>query len=330
MVPAILILICTGVLMVLGGAASAAGIPADLAIQDSFSPGSGASVGEVRVIRGEAVVSHEGENLGYRAEAGMPLFKGDSLFTGDDGHLQFGLNDGSVMTLASGTTLVITKSVYDPVKKTRSSFLGMSFGKARFMVTKIAGAARSEFKVKTETAVCGVRGSDFVIVSGADTSEVTALKDTALELASLAFPGVAPVPVNDYERRGVAKGQLPSDAVRVSAREIEMMLQDFMIPGGAMQAGGPQGVAKKSDGGMQGSAGGVLYPPDDLVMPDFRTLGDIPGESVIPGFARDEMMKERMEDVGEQQESIYRDDFEIKSDEIIWQQELPGMPGTPQ
>ena len=117
----------------------------------------------------------------------------------------------------------------------------------------------------------------------------------------------------------------------MSPREIEMLLEDFMIvPGAATPVAVPKGASKKTAGGMPGSAGGILYPRDEVVMPGFGTLGDIPGESVIPGFARDELLKERMEKVGEQRESIYREDFEMKSDEIIWQQELPGMPGTPQ
>ncbi|MBW1891166.1 MAG: FecR domain-containing protein, partial [Deltaproteobacteria bacterium] len=59
------------------------------------------------------------------------------------------MNDGSILSLASRTKLELNKSVYDQKKKSRSSFLNMVLGKARFLVVKLLKFKRTEFKVKT-------------------------------------------------------------------------------------------------------------------------------------------------------------------------------------
>ncbi|MBW2615051.1 MAG: FecR domain-containing protein, partial [Deltaproteobacteria bacterium] len=81
--------------------------------------------------------------------------------TGKRSRVSVRLNDRSVFALAPVSKLVIDKSVYDPAKKKRSSLLSLWFGRARFVVAKIMGEKKADYKVKTPTAVCGVRGSDF-------------------------------------------------------------------------------------------------------------------------------------------------------------------------
>jgi hypothetical protein len=76
----------------------------------------------------------------------------------------------------------------------------MSTGKARFWVKKLTDFQRSVFKVKTPTAVCGVRGSDFVAIVTADRTELTALEKTFLEVLSLASPEGEPLTITDFER----------------------------------------------------------------------------------------------------------------------------------
>lgn len=73
------------------------------------------------------------------------------------------LNDGSFIALGPYSKIVFDKSVYDPSKPMRNSLLNLLFGKARFIVTKLANFRSSPFTVRTPTAVAGVRGSDFAI-----------------------------------------------------------------------------------------------------------------------------------------------------------------------
>ena len=201
-------------------------LPAGLVMEDEFKPGPGAPVGMIEVVEGEAVIIHAGELSGYRAQKDLPLFTGDAVVTLETGRIRFRLNDGSALTLASETKLVINRSVFDPAKKTRSSYVNMSLGKARFWVTKLTDFKRSVFKVKTNTGVCGVRGSDFMIFATASRTEIIALGKTLLEVLSLSFPEGTPISAKDFERVIVEKGKLPWKE-KVSPEEVEELMKLF-------------------------------------------------------------------------------------------------------
>jgi len=85
------------------------------------------------------------------------------LISEEQSKAQAKLNDQSIISIGPYTKLVFDKSVYDPSKPARNSLLSLLFGKARFIVTKLANFRSSPFKVRTPTAVAGVRGSDFAI-----------------------------------------------------------------------------------------------------------------------------------------------------------------------
>ena len=204
-------------------------LPDGLVIEDIYKPGSGSPVGKVRLVQGKVVIVHANRLRGYWAQKGLPLYKGDTITTRKKGRIRFKLNDGSTLTMASGTKLVINRSVYHPSKKRRSSFLRMSLGRARFWVSKLIGFKRSEFRVKTRTSVMGVRGSDFIIRATPNLTEVTTLKDTRLEVMSLAAPEVKPTLLSDFERTIVGEGALPSEVERVSPEEIELISKEFTV-----------------------------------------------------------------------------------------------------
>ena len=234
-------------------------LPDSLIIEDIYKPGIGSPVGEVRLVQGKVVIIHRDIFRGYWAKKDLPLFKGDTIATQERGRIRLKLNDGSTLTMASRTKLVINRSVYDSTNKSRSSFLGMTLGKARFWVTKLMDFKRSEFKVKTETAVMGVRGSDFVIRATPKLTEVTALGDTRLELVSLAAPEVKPTLLADFERAVVEEGALPSEVEKISSEEIDQIKNEFKV---APEGAGPESKVagwigkgkgeKREDGGEKG------------------------------------------------------------------------------
>lgn len=311
-----------------GGGASGL-IPAGLVIENTFKQGLGAPVGSVLFVEGEALLIHADSKTGYRAAQGLPLFKSDTIITREAARLQFGLNDGSRMTLSSGTKLAITSSVYDPSRNARSSFLDMSVGKARFLVSKLVGSGSLDFKVKTETAVCGVRGSDFIVGATPQATDVTALKETALEVGSLAYPDVKPIVLASYERTGVKRGELPSAVTRVSPEEIERMLEEFRVAAAGQAAEGPAAVVQGKAEGVVPPVG-ILFPPEELVAPEFPVEAMDKGGPALPDFMKVELFKENVDNVIDQQDAISGQDFQQKLTEDLLKIELPLVPGTPQ
>ena len=201
-------------------------LPAGLVMEDAFRPGIGPPVGRVDLVQGEVVIIHKGVLRGYRARKGLPLFAGDTIVTLETGQMRFRLNDESTLTLAPETKLVIDRSIYDPAKKTRSSYISMSLGKARFWVKKFTDFKRSVFKVKTPTAVCGVRGSDFIAFVTALRSDFTALERTFLEVLSRAVPDGEPLLIQDFERAIVETTRIWKE--EVSPEEIKQLKKLFM------------------------------------------------------------------------------------------------------
>jgi len=139
-------------------------LPSGVREVEEFKPGAGAPVGTMEMVQGYVLVLHQGGTEAYGAKRDNPLFQGDTLVTGERSRIRAKMNDGSVFSLTSYSKLVIDKSVYDPQKEARESFLSLLFGKARFVVSKLKGGRGSEdFVVKTPTAICGVQGSDFAL-----------------------------------------------------------------------------------------------------------------------------------------------------------------------
>lgn len=157
-----------GAILILSVSAATAGaagnlLPEGLKIENTYQHGFGQSVGRILLVQGEVIVIHKDESVGYRVKKNMPVYKLDTLISLKRGRCLIKMNDRSRLTLSSRTKITVNRSIYKAKKRERSSFFKMAVGKARFWVTKLAEARRSEFKIRAATAVVGIRGSDFLI-----------------------------------------------------------------------------------------------------------------------------------------------------------------------
>ncbi len=227
----LMLIVCLSTQTVFG--ADAALIPDTIRLEnvlESFAePDFGIKVGKIDMIQGKAILIHLGSTQAYWVKEEYPLFKGDTIITLKGGRIRLQLNDGSILTLASETRLVINQSVYDPDAKSRSSFMGMAVGKARFVVRKIQDALQSDFKIKTQTAVVGVRGSDFIVEADANVTKVVTLDNTRLEIISLADPKMEQTVLNDYEKIVVGHDLMPSAIESVSIEDAKRMMREMDI-----------------------------------------------------------------------------------------------------
>lgn len=212
-------------------------MPNGLVIKDKFLPGKGLSIGKVYSVQADTTIIHSDKKYGYRAKKDLPLFEGDTIITQDKGRIEAVLNDGSTIILVPQTGIELSGSVYNQAKGIRSSLINMALGKARFLVTKLAGFKRSEFKVKTETAIAGVRGSDFIVKTSPGFTEIAALAKTSLEVASTLSPDKLTI-LSDYEKTFVKKGALPSPVVKIPDEEINQIQNEFQAsPGSKLSEG---------------------------------------------------------------------------------------------
>ena len=224
-------------------------LPAELIIKDEFTPGPGPSIGKVLYVKPKVIIIHSDKEFGYKAQKNLSLFSGDKLITQEMGRIEIGLNDGSTLILSPKTSMELSENVYDSKKKIRSSLINMYLGKARFLVTKLANFRLSAFKVKTATAIAGVRGSDFVITASPVSTEIAALAQTSLEVASTKSPDKITL-LSDFEKLSVEKDALPSAIEKIPAAEIDSILKEFEPSPGSKISEGSSIINKLSGKGL--------------------------------------------------------------------------------
>lgn len=287
-------------------------LPEGLVMEETFKPGYGLPIGSVHLVQGEVVILHKGEMLGYWAKKDLPLFKGDTIVTKERGRIRLRLKDESVLTLASATKLVLTQSDYDPANKTRSTFINMALGKARFWAKKFSDFKHSKFNVKSPTAIIGVRGSEWVEEVTMDMTKVTALENTIIAVASIAVPEVEPTILEDFEQTIVEVGELPTEVVKISIEEIEHIKKDFIIiPEGVdaeVKVEKEKGRAEKKESAKEEVAveetEEVLVSDQELVNPEAIEEPEVVVEAPTPEIIEAHEITEQVEDVEELQEDI--------------------------
>ncbi len=166
----------------------------------------------------------------YGSGAFTPVKKGTVLkpgalikTTGKKARVEIRLADNSVIRLGSNSKMTLQKSMFGAGKKQVSAKLWG--GKAYAVVNKLTGDD-SQFKIKTRTAVAGVRGTAFRINANRDKSTVVRVYTGAVAVSN------APIYAKAGKPKSSGKFQMPRQGVK---------------PGGPgrVEVAGPAEVSKK-------------------------------------------------------------------------------------
>jgi len=202
--------------------------------ENEYQPGMGLSVGKVVDVSGKVVIMHLDETSGYNVMKNMSVYRGDTLITGSDSKVVIRLNDDSQISQGEISRIQLNQVVYSPKQQSRNAFIHMSSGSARFSVQKLKSYKNRRFRVKTATALIGVRGSDFVIQVKQDLTEVAAFEDTELALIGLDIPDIPPVILHSYEKSKIASGESPTSPIPLSIEEMDGLKNEFLLDKQAM------------------------------------------------------------------------------------------------
>jgi hypothetical protein len=301
-------------------------LPDNLVIETEFQPGYGLPVGKISIVQGDVIIMHQQIPKGYPAKKGTHLYKSDTLFCLNNSRVSFEFNDGSILSLGSNTQMVITESIFNASKRRRALFLRMKTGKARFGVPKLSNYNQSDFKVRTPTAIVGVRGSDFIIRARKLLTEVLTFQETVLEVVNLFVPDVMPVLLSDFERVVVEAEMLTSVVTPITDEEAEAVKHEFIfdenqdttdesLTSTDSNNSTSSEAPKETDETEETSTDIVIVPDDEIVDP----------KDLEPNDADTEL--------NPSVNSTPTDDPEPDLQEIIHEQiiksEMPGLPGLP-
>ncbi len=121
-----------------------------------------APVGKVSGVSGEALLRVRA-GLPYKSLAkGADINVGAWIKTGKDGWVELTLNDKSTFTLSNNTEFEVTSFLM--TKNKREGVFQLTEGKLRASVVKFGGR-QSGMTVKSNTAVAGIKGTDFLMLS---------------------------------------------------------------------------------------------------------------------------------------------------------------------
>lgn len=119
-------------------------------------------VGKITGLKGQAQI-RAGNNIPYGAlKQGETISEGNWIKTGADGWVELTLNDKSRFTLADNTEFEVTSFLL--TKNRREGSFNLAQGKLRASVVKLAGR-QSGMTVKSGTAVAGIKGTEFLMLS---------------------------------------------------------------------------------------------------------------------------------------------------------------------
>ena len=121
-----------------------------------------ATIGEVSITSGSAVIDRQDGDKGITVEKELDIFSYDTVKTGK-GKVGIAFIDDTRVDVTEHSKLIIDEFVYDPNTKTGSLSLKATLGTVRYASGQIAKNSKQNVKISTPTATIAVRGTDFAM-----------------------------------------------------------------------------------------------------------------------------------------------------------------------
>ena len=121
-----------------------------------------ATIGEVTLHKGNAVVDRQDGDKGIEVQKDLDIFSYDTVKTGN-GKVGIQFIDQTRVDVTEHSKLLIDEFIYDPNTNTGSLSLKATLGTVRYASGQIAKTSAQNVKISTPTATIAVRGTDFAM-----------------------------------------------------------------------------------------------------------------------------------------------------------------------
>jgi hypothetical protein len=135
-------------------------------------PSAAEVVGKITQVEGRVDFLKAGKLPALQAKLDDGVEVGDVLRTKSLSKAQITFMDNTVITVSPEARIAIEDYMFDPGQGKRSAVLQLFQGLAHVVVSKLYKVAEPDFVVKTNTAVMGVRGTDFGLRIEPDSSTI--------------------------------------------------------------------------------------------------------------------------------------------------------------
>ncbi len=134
--------------------------------------------GEIVYVEGSVDIKYASGDVDW-ADMGMYIETGDSIVTGDDGYAELEMEDGATVKISEDSIFAL--SSYESRGETRNAYQCV-LGSMQYKFTRAVKA--DEPRITTPTTVCGVRGTEFTVVSGLDGSALYVVDDGSVAVSA--------------------------------------------------------------------------------------------------------------------------------------------------
>lgn len=128
-----------------------------------------ADAGRVKVVKGTVQVEREGKS--FAATVGMPVRVGDVITTGAGGSVGITFQDDSLLSIGPDSVLSVDRFVFDNTTHKGEFETSLKRGTLAAVSGKLVKEQPESMRVKTPTAIMGVRGTEFAVKVAAETTE---------------------------------------------------------------------------------------------------------------------------------------------------------------
>ena len=118
-------------------------------------------IAQVKKVTGQVVIQRSGRRL--PAKVGDPLFEKDIVETGPDGGIGITFVDNTVFSTGPNSQLALDEFQFDSNNFRGSMLADMRQGTLAVVSGDITRSSPGAMKIKTPTAVLGVRGTTFAV-----------------------------------------------------------------------------------------------------------------------------------------------------------------------
>jgi hypothetical protein len=132
-----------------------------LIVSGSAARADNSQVAQIKTVSGQAEIVRNGARS--TAKIGDPLYEKDTIETGGDGAIGITFIDNTVMSSGPNSQIVLEDYKFNSSNFKGSMLTDMNRGTVSMISGDIARSTPGAMKIKTPTAILGVRGTRFVI-----------------------------------------------------------------------------------------------------------------------------------------------------------------------
>ena len=239
-------------------------------------------VGIVTSIKGKVEVLRQGKTW-MPLSINSAIYEKDIIHTMKNSGVQILFNDESIINIGENSKMEITKHIYNPKEGKRVSVFNLFIGRARALIGKKFNPKKSSFKLKTPTAVIGIRGTHFIVHVVNEELTLVITVDGEVEVRNILETLICKIALKGGFGTEVRAGICPSSPMAVEEHELQMEIEKTRLPRalikekrgkGAKEAG--KRVKKEEELKVPGGPEMPLAPPIPQQPPGMPPLPEPP------------------------------------------------------